>query len=69
MAKKEVDLAEIPDTENDLPEFIYKGLRGMIAFDLPNKTPSHEFIDSDYGASDYEGALDSFDALMNILIN
>lgn len=61
--EEEVDLAEIPDTENDLPEFIYKGLRGMIAFDLPNKTPSHEFIDSDYGASDYEGALDSFDAL------
>ncbi len=44
-------------------ELVYTGLKGMLAFDKPNRTPSHEFPDSEYGASDYEGALDSFDAL------
>jgi|SRR5690554_4995529 len=48
---------------NDNDEFVYEGLKGMLAFYKPNKTPSHEFINSDYGASDYEGAIDSFDAL------
>ena len=48
---------------NDDNELVYTGLKGMLAFDKPNRTPSHEFPDSEYGASDYEGALDSFDAL------
>lgn len=48
---------------NDNDELVYNGLKGMLAFDKPNRTPSHEFPDSEYGASDYEGALDSFDAL------
>ena len=47
---------------NDNDEFVYKGIKGMLAFYKPNKTPSHEFMDTYYGASDYEGALDSFDA-------
>lgn len=48
---------------NDNDEFVYTGLKGMLAFYKPNKTPSHEFTDTYFGASDYEGALDSFDAL------
>ncbi len=67
----EVPLDSIPHTatlaedmgldENNT--FTYTGLKGMLAFDKPNKSPSLEFPDSDYGASDYEGAIDSFDAL------
>jgi hypothetical protein len=74
---KQVDLEDIPQTEylrytdekkttrrlNNNDEFVYKGLKCKLAFDKPNKTPSHEFMDSYYGASDYEGAIDSFDAL------
>lgn len=48
---------------NDNDEFVYTNVKGMLAFYKPNKTPSHEFTDSYFGASDYEGALDSFDAL------
>ena len=35
----------------------------MLAFHKPNKLPNNEFSNSLYGASDYEGAIDSFDAL------
>lgn len=47
--------------------FVYTGLKGMLAFEKPNRTPSLEFPDSGYGASDYEGALDEFDALDEIV--
>lgn len=69
------DLDDIPQTSglryasdgtrrlNENDEFVYEGLKGMLAFEKPNKLPSHEFMNSIYGASDYEGALDSFDAL------
>ena len=46
--------------------FVYKGLKGMLAFEKPNKTPSQEFSSSNYGASDYEGAVDYFDSLDEI---
>lgn len=42
---------------------VFKGLKGMLAFDKPNKLPSLLFPYGDYGASDFEGALDSFDAM------
>ena len=77
--EKEVDLLSISQTaelfnvngqgaQNGLKldennTFVYKGLQGMLAFEKPNKTPSLEFPESNYGASDYEGAVDSFDAL------
>src|SRR5690606_28757098 len=73
--EEKVDLSEVPEVEqirytsdgeqrlNENDEFVYTGLKGMLAFEKPNKTPSHEFMSSIYGASDYEGALDSFDAL------
>ncbi len=48
---------------NDEGEFVFEGVKGMLAFDKPNMTPSHEFPDSPYGASDYEGNTDSYDAL------
>lgn len=52
------------DTNNS---FVYVGLKGILAFEKPNKTPSLEFPESGYGASDYEGALDEFDALDEIV--
>ena len=80
--EKEVDLLSIPQTytrfkvgENGSQDgmaldengvFTYVGLKGMLAFEKPNKTPSLEFPNSNYGASDYEGAIDSFDALDEI---
>lgn len=42
---------------------IYKGVKTMLAFYKPNKLPSHEFYGLGVGASDYEGAIDSFDAV------
>ena len=46
--------------------FTYTGLKGMLAFEKPNKTPSTEFPDSPYGASDFERSIDSFDCLDEI---
>jgi hypothetical protein len=68
---EEVDLEEIEEgvevleTYNnaDKTAFVYKGLKGILAFYKPNMKPSHEFPNTPYGASDYEGAIDSFDAL------
>lgn len=80
--EKEVSLLSIPQTqemfnvdgngnENGIvldseQRFVYKGLKGMLAFEKPNKTPSQEFPNSDYGASDYEGSIDYFDSLDEI---
>lgn len=73
--EKLVDLYSIPQTRamflneseepilNENGAIVYKGLKSMLAFYKPNRLPSHEFIDLDVGASDYEGAVDSFDAL------
>ncbi len=80
--EEEADLISIPQTaelfnvngrgsedglrldENNI--YVYKGLKGMLAFEKPNKAPSLEFPESNYGASDYEGAVDCFDALDEI---
>ena len=78
----EVDLLSIPQTQevfylgtngndkgihlDDKQRFVYVGLKGLLAFEKPNKTPSLEFPSSNYGASDYEGAVDQFDALDEI---
>lgn len=51
---------------DDEQRFVYKGLKGMLAFEKPNKTPSQEFPTSCYGASDYEGSVDYFDSLDEI---
>lgn len=80
--ERECDLLSIPQTrglfflngqgnENGIKldeeqRFVYEGLKGMLAFEKPNKTPSQEFPSSDYGASDYEGAVDYFDSLDEI---
>lgn len=55
------DLLSVNMDENGTITF--PGLKGLLAFEKPNKVPSMEFPHSDYGASDYEGALDSFDAV------
>ena len=78
----EMPLLSIPQTEaifnfngagnkkgihlDEKQRFVYTGLKGLLAFEKPNKTPSLEFPSSPYGASDYEGAIDQFDALDEI---
>lgn len=49
------------------PEFTFKGVKGMLAFEKPNKMPNSEFLDSFYGASDYAGAISAFDGLDEVL--
>lgn len=67
--EKRVPLNSIPETQkivetvNSDDEVVFTGLKGMLAFDKPNKLPSLEFPHSNYGASDFEGATDSFDAV------
>ena len=59
----EVPLYTLPETEHIDPEpKVFEGIKGLLAFAKPNKK-SLMFVDSDYGASDYEGAIDSFDAM------
>lgn len=66
---RRVPLNSIPETQkiveavNADDEIVFTGLKGMIAFEKPNKLPSLEFPHSNYGASDFEGATDSFDAV------
>jgi hypothetical protein len=55
------ELSERLGEDND--RITYVGLKGMLALEKPNKLPSHEFMDLGIGASDYEGAIGSFDAL------
>lgn len=67
--EKRVLLNSIPETQkiveavNGDDEVVFTGLKGMLAFEKPNKLPSLEFPHSNYGASDFEGATDSFDAV------
>lgn len=61
--EEEVPLYTIPQTSHIDPEIkVFEGIKGLLAFAKPNKK-SLMFADSDYGASDYEGAIDSFDAM------
>ena len=72
--EERVSLFAIPETQdlyeqqqkNEIDEngtITFKELYGMLAFEKPNKLPCREFPHSGYGASDFEGAVDSFDAL------
>lgn len=67
--ERRVDLYAIPNTAylreilGEETHIVFEGLKGMLAFEKANISPSHEFAEGPYGASDYEGALDSFDAL------
>lgn len=54
------DLVEITD---ETGRIVLSGLYGLMAFEKPNKLPSLEFPNLPYGKSDYEGAIDSFDAV------
>jgi hypothetical protein len=49
------------------PEFTFKGVKGMLAFEKPNKLPNSEFLDSFYGESDYNGGIPAFDGLDEVL--
>lgn len=56
-------LTEIEETRGLNDSFVFEGLKGLIAFGKPNTLPNNEFPETPYGASDYQGAIDSFDAL------
>lgn len=61
--EEEIPLSTIPETAYiDEEVKVFEGIKGLLAFAKPNKK-SLMFTDSDYGASDYEGAIDSFDAM------
>ena len=68
-AEKEVPLTAIPQTYDlaENPKVTFEGIQGLLAFEKPNKTPSLRFPNSPYGASDYEGAIPSFDGLDEIV--
>ncbi len=55
--------AYLKDQTDEYGRLILKGLTGLLAFEKPNKIPSLEFPNLPYGKSDYEGAIDSFDAV------
>jgi len=70
------DSKEIPikfdDWNNHCPElmggiaqetYVFPGLKGMLAFEKPNRLPNKDFPGSWYGESDYSGVLSSFDKL------
>ena len=62
-SEKEVPLTTITQTANLKDEFVFEGIIGMLAFEKPNKLPNAEFPNCPYGASDYAGAHNIFDAL------
>lgn len=62
-SKVEVALTSIPETKDLERVFVFSGLKDSIGFSKPNKLPNNEYASSPYGASDYQGAVDSFDAL------
>jgi len=61
--EKEVGLSTLEQTRvYEDKDVVFEGIKGILAFEKPNKS-SLLFSESDYGASDYEGAIDSFDAM------
>lgn len=63
----EVPLTDHEYTKDLKDEFVFEGIQGMLAFEKPNKLPNSEFIDSNYGDSDYAGGITAFDALDEVL--
>lgn len=47
----------------DQESYVYPGIKGMLAFEKPNRLPNRDFPNSNYGSSDYAGSLVSFDKL------
>ncbi len=62
-----VDLTTLDETKDLEREIIFNGLKGMLAFEIPNKLPNNAFPESNYGASDYVNAVDAFDALDEVM--
>lgn len=62
--EREVPANAIPETQDILePIVVFKGLKGMLAFELSNRLPNNAFPDSNYGASDFANSTTAFDAL------
>jgi hypothetical protein len=54
-----------PELTDDIEQesFVYPGIKGMLAFEKPNRLPNRDFPSSFYGSSDYAGSIVSFDKL------
>ena len=64
----EVDLHEIEETYDITePMIVFAGLKGMLAIGIPNKLPNNDFIDSQYGASDFAHSTTAFDNLDEVM--
>ena len=64
----EVPLDTIEETQDILqPVVVFNGLRGILAFGVPNKLPNNDFVDCPYGASDYAHSTTAFDALDEVM--
>lgn len=61
-----VPLTTLDETADLVEEFVFKGVKGMLAFEKPNKLPNNTFPECQYGASDYSGAATAFDSLDEI---
>jgi len=61
--EKECGLSETIRSSELEEIYTFKGIKGLLAFEKPNRTPSLLFPRSPYGRSDYEGSIDGFDAL------
>lgn len=63
----EVPLESIPETFGLEPLFTAKHVKGLLAFEKPNLLTVNAFSNYPFGISDYEGAIDSFDGLDEIV--
>jgi len=65
----EVPLTTLADTYDlaEQPTIVFKGLKGILAFEKPNVIEGNLFIDSPFGQSDYDTAFSLFDGLDEVL--
>lgn len=61
-----IDLGSLDETRSLVKFTAFPGLKGLLAYDKPNRLPNNEFPDLPFGASDYAGATTPFDALDEI---
>lgn len=64
--ERQTSLLVLEETKFLEPLFTFDGLKGMLAFEKPNKLPNNEFENCPYGASDYAGTHAAFDSLDEI---
>ena len=50
-------------SDHDQETYVFPGIKGMLAFEKPNRLPNKDFPGSFYGSSDYAGSITNFDKL------